>query len=100
MIAARHQLFGRPWRLPKTTILDAIEWALNPRSSFIADDYGFNDLRVDNGICITVSIGGLPIEFKAESKYGLHLRGWSTADVAIRDEPSEGLKIFFLFRCF
>ena len=76
----------------KTTILDAIEWALNPRSSFIADDYDFYDLRVDNGICITVSIGGLPIEFKAESKYGLHLRGWSTADVAIRDEPSEGLE--------
>jgi putative ATP-dependent endonuclease of OLD family len=76
----------------KTTILDAIEWALNPRSSFLADDYDFYDLKVDKGICITVSIGGLPIEFKAESKYGLHLRGWSTADSAIRDEPSEGLE--------
>jgi len=76
----------------KTTILDAIELALSPRSYLFADDYDFHNLKFDEDIRITVSFGGLPLEFKAENRYGLHLRGWSAADTTLHDEPAEGLE--------
>jgi putative ATP-dependent endonuclease of OLD family len=76
----------------KTTILDAIELALNPRSYWSADDYDFHNLDVGQDISVVVTIGGLPTEFKAENRYGLHLRGWSAAGPVLHDEPAEGLE--------
>ena len=75
-----------------TTILDAIELALNPRSYLFADDSDFYHLNVENRICITVTIGDLPADFLTETKYGLHLRGWNAAEKALDDEPGDGLE--------
>lgn len=76
----------------KTTILDAIELALNPRSYSFANDSDFYNLDVAQPIKITVSIGNLPTEFKADTKYGLYLRGWDFAAAAVHDEPATGLE--------
>lgn len=76
----------------KTTILDAIELCLNPRSYIFADDCDFYDLNVKTPVRITVTLAGLPPEFKAEDRYGLHLRGWNLREAKIEDEPSDGLE--------
>lgn len=76
----------------KTTILDAIELALNPRSYPVADDSDFFDLDVEQPIKITVTLAGLPAEFKADDQYGLHLRGWDAQQWTLTDEPGEGLE--------
>ncbi|WP_439500445.1 ATP-dependent nuclease [Aminobacter ciceronei] len=76
----------------KTTILDAIELCLNPRSYIFADDCDFYDLNIKDSIRITVTLAGLPSHFKAEDRYGLHLRGWNQADGKVVDEPGAGLE--------
>jgi len=76
----------------KTTILDAIELCLNPRSWILADDCDFYDLDVTEPIQITVTLSGLPTEFKAEDQYGLHLRGWNTQELKVEDEPGPELE--------
>jgi AAA15 family ATPase/GTPase len=81
-----------PGDATKTTILDAIELALYPRSYSFADDSDFHNLNVKAPINITVSIGDLPTDFKADNKYGQHLRGWSLPDWELHDEPGEGLE--------
>jgi len=75
----------------KTTILDAIELCLNPRSYIFADDCDFYDLNVKDPIRITATLAGLPSHFKTEDRYGLHLRGWDQAEAKIVDEPATGL---------
>ncbi|MBN9983074.1 ATP-dependent nuclease [Rhizobium laguerreae] len=75
----------------KTTILDAIELCLNPRSYIFADDCDFYDLNVSDPIRITITLSGLPPHFKTEDRYGLHLRGWDPAAAKIVDEPATGL---------
>jgi recombinational DNA repair ATPase RecF len=76
----------------KTTILDAIELALNPRSYAFADDSDFFDLDTDKTIKITVTLSGLPAQFISDDLYGLHLRGWNGETFLIHDEPGEGLE--------
>lgn len=76
----------------KTTILDAIELCLNPRSYIFADDCDFYELNIKDSIHIIVTLGGLPSHFKAEDRYGLHLRGWNQADGKVVDEPGAGLE--------
>jgi putative ATP-dependent endonuclease of OLD family len=76
----------------KTTVLDAIELALNPRSYQFADDSDFFELVVEPPIKITVTLGGLPSEFKADDRYGLHLRGLNAQQAKIEDEPGSGLE--------
>jgi putative ATP-dependent endonuclease of the OLD family len=76
----------------KTTILDAIELALNPRSYSFADDSDFYDLDYDQPINIVVTVGGLPAEFNSDDRYGMHLRGWNEAAPKIEDEPGPGLQ--------
>jgi putative ATP-dependent endonuclease of the OLD family len=76
----------------KTTILDAIELCLNPRSYIFADDCDFFNLEVKNPVRITVTITNLPADFKTEDRYGLHLRGWNQAAKKIEDEPAAGLE--------
>lgn len=76
----------------KTTILDAIEIALNPRSYSFADDYDFHNLNVEEDISIIVTLGGLPLEFKADNRYGLYLRGWSAVHGTLEDEPGAELE--------
>jgi len=81
-----------PGDATKTTILDAIEIALNPRSYPFADDSDFFDLDFNQPIKITVTLAGLPSEFKADDCYGLHLRGWNTEQRVLNDEPGDGLE--------
>ncbi len=76
----------------KTTVLDAIELVLNPKSYFIADDSDFFDLNVDTPIKITATLVDLPNEFKSDDRYGMHLRGWRKDTSKVEDEPGEGLE--------
>jgi putative ATP-dependent endonuclease of OLD family len=75
----------------KTTILDAIELALNPRTNYLGDDTDFHNLDFDHSITVTVTLVGIPTEFCADSRYGLHLRGWDEAAKTLHDEPADGL---------
>ena len=90
-VAGINCLIG-PGDATKTTILDAIELALNPRSYPFADDSDFFDLNVDQPIRITITLAGLPTEFKADDRYGLHLRGWDAQQRVLNDEPGDGLE--------
>lgn len=76
----------------KTTILDAIEFCLNPRSHVFVDDCDFYDLDVKKPLQITVTLVDLHSEFLPEDRYGLHLRGWNTATSTLEDEPGTGLE--------
>jgi putative ATP-dependent endonuclease of OLD family len=76
----------------KTTIIDAIELCLNPRSYIFADDSDFFDLDVDRNVRVVITFAGLPREFKAEDRYGLHLRGWNNERQIVEDEPRAGLE--------
>ena len=76
----------------KTTILDAIELALTPRGYMLADGSDFFDVDVNKPIKITLTLAALPIEFTADDRYGLHLRGWDNAASKLEDEPGDGLE--------
>ena len=96
--AAVNCLIG-PGDSTKTTILDAIELALNPRSYvFTTDDSDFFDLDVDKPIKITVTLAGLPSEFTSDDRYGMYLRGWNGQASKLEDEPSKGLEDALSFR--
>lgn len=72
----------------KTTILDAVEWALSPRWSFQIADTDFHSVSPTEPITIEATVGELPSGLLSEEKYGLMVRGWSAA--GLRDEPEEG----------
>jgi hypothetical protein len=76
----------------KTTILDAIELVLNPRSYMFADDSDFFNLEVEKPISITVTLASLPSEFRSDDRYGMHLRGWNAQESKVEDEPNENLE--------
>lgn len=89
--AAVNCLIG-PGDSTKTTILDAIELALNPRSYVFTDDSDFYDLDIDSSIKITVTMSGLCSEFRSDDRYGMYLRGWNGQASKVEDEPVEGLE--------
>lgn len=72
----------------KTTILDAIEWALLPHWNLQIDDSDFYQTNTANMIEITATVGKLPTELLSDAKFGLYLRGWNPED-GINDEPKE-----------
>src|SRR4030042_1054944 len=76
----------------KTTILDAIELVLNPRSYIFADDSDFYDLDVNSSIKITVTLADLSSEFISDDRYGMYLRGWNRSASKVEEEPGEGLE--------
>ena len=84
--------FIGPGDSTKTTVLDAIELCLNPRSYIFADDCDFFDLDVEHPVRIAVTLAGLPAEFITEDRYGLHLRGWNQVAARIEDESGNGLE--------
>jgi hypothetical protein len=73
----------------KTTILDAIEYALFPRWNLLFYDSDFYDANIDNPIKITVTVGQIPEKLKSENKYGLECKGWNETE-GIHDEPKDG----------
>jgi hypothetical protein len=72
----------------KTTILDAVEFALSPRWNIPFDDSDFYDADTSAPIVITVTVGDLPDDFKSDAKYGYLARGWAT-NGDLHDEPAE-----------
>ena len=76
----------------KTTILDAIELALNPRFNFIGEDADFYNHNYNIPATITLTIVQIPDEFCTDSRYGLHLRGWDSIRRRVVDEPGPGLE--------
>ena len=73
----------------KTTILDAIELVLNPRTNYLGQDTDFYNLDFEVTAIVTVTIVGMPSEFSADNRYGLHLRGWDETAKKVIDEPGE-----------
>lgn len=90
--SARINCLIGPGDSAKTTILDAIELVLTPRSYAFADDSDFHNLDYDQPVRIAVTIAGLPPEFLADDRYGLHLRGWNAEAGKVEDEPKAGLE--------
>ena len=76
-----------PGDTTKSTILDAIEYALSPNWFIPIDDSDFTDCDSSNNIEITTTVGPIPEELMSASKYGLHLRGWNIARKELHDEP-------------
>jgi hypothetical protein len=81
----------------KSTILDAIDFALSPRWSIPLDDADFFDGDTSQPLTITVTVGDLPREFLKETKFGLNLRGWSATE-GLHDEPAEGDQLVLSIR--
>lgn len=73
----------------KTTILDAIEYALSPYRNLSISDSDFYMCQTKSPIQIDITVGELPDALLNENKYGLHLRGWSPNGGVI-DEPEDG----------
>jgi ABC-type thiamine transport system ATPase subunit len=71
----------------KSTILSAIDYALSPRWRIDFNDSDFHGGDASAPFVITVTVGGLPDEFKSDTKFGLYLRGWTNG--RIHDEPEE-----------
>lgn len=73
----------------KSTILDAIEFALSPRWNLPFDDADFHNADTSRPVQITVTVGELPEELLTAEKFGLEIRGWSSA-AGLHDEPEDG----------
>jgi hypothetical protein len=73
----------------KTTILDAIEFALAPRWYIPFSDADFHQARTENAINIEVTVGELPEELMSEDRAGLYLRGYRDKQ-PIHDDPDDG----------
>ena len=71
----------------KTTILDAIEYALYPSYTFSFDDTDFYNCDVNSPIEIYVTISDVPEEFYDDQKFGLYFRGLK--DNQLIDEPDD-----------
>lgn len=71
----------------KSTILDAIEAALSPRWVFFTEPDFLNCSTV-NSILIEVTVGELSKSLKSDERFGLYIRGWTTAG-DLRDEPED-----------
>src|SRR5688500_786986 len=72
----------------KSTILDAIEFALSPKWNLSFEDCDFYLENTDEPIEITITVGQLPSELLKQEKFGLETRGWSKTD-GLHDEPQD-----------
>ena len=80
----------------KTTILDAIEYALYPYWNLNITNTDFYECNIDNPILIRLTLGNLPEDFINENTYGLYIRKF--VDDNSNDEPEEIWKKLFLTR--
>ena len=76
----------------KSSILEAIRYALFPMWTLSLDVFDFFGGDTTKPICITVTLGDLPEEFHSDAKYGHVLRGWDSVNARIVDEPGERLE--------
>ena len=61
----------------KSTILDAIEYALSPNWFIPIDDSDFTDCNTKENIEIITTVGPVPEELMSGQKYGQYLRKWT-----------------------
>ena len=73
----------------KTTVLDAIEYALWPRQylSLCESDF-FGCSPEAHPLRVEVTVVDVPGELLTDTKFGLYMRGWSPTG-ELRDEPTE-----------
>jgi hypothetical protein len=69
----------------KSTILDAIEAALSSRWLFFGE-HDFPGGDTSKTILVEVTVGELSKALKSDDRFGLYIRGWTTAG-ELRDEP-------------
>lgn len=74
----------------KSSILDAIEFALYPSYTISFDDSDFYNCDTNKAIEIYVSVACCPDEFYEDSKFGMYLRGIKENDIF--DEPVDEVK--------
>ena len=74
----------------KSTVLDAIDFALSRRWNLSFDDCDFFDCDVTSDILIEATIGDLPERALSDSLFGLRLRGIGGHPRVIHDEPEDG----------
>lgn len=74
----------------KTTILEAMEYALSPRWNIPLTDADFHNADTRQAILIEATVGDLPNETRRDC--GLSLRGWDIkkGDFVPDDEPEDG----------
>ena len=78
-----------PGDLTKTTILDAIEYALAPRNTLPFADTDFIQGDIQEPIAILVTVGELPADLLLEDKLGTFQRGYRSG-LPIFDDPEDG----------
>lgn len=76
----------------KTTILDAIEYALYPYWNINITNTDFYQCNIDSSIIIQITIGDLPEYFLNEETFGLYIRKYIESDE--NDEPNDDDEIF------
>lgn len=69
----------------KSTVLDAIEAALSSRWLFFGE-HDFPGGNTSKTILVDVTVGELSKALKSDERFGLYIRGWTTAG-ELRDEP-------------
>jgi putative ATP-dependent endonuclease of the OLD family len=72
----------------KTTVLEAVEWALSPRWTLQACDTDFFRAVPEQPVVIEATVGELPMALLSDQKFGLEQRGWCAT--GLHDEPEEG----------
>ena len=72
----------------KTTLLEAVEIALSPRTWFQLTDSDFFGNSTADPIEILVTVTDVPDRLLSQEKFGLEQRGWS-AEGEVRDEPED-----------
>ncbi|HEX4709704.1 ATP-binding protein [Phenylobacterium sp.] len=82
----------------KSTLLDAIDFALTQRRNLTFTDADFFGLDVSAPIQISATLGDLPDSLQDLDAYGQYLRGWNAADKAVVDEPAAGLEVVLTMR--
>lgn len=76
----------------KSTILDAIRYALYPAWNPSFNGFDFFQTDTSSNVEITITLGELPEELLSDNKYGLYLRGWDGSKKCTVDEPEDGLE--------
>ncbi len=82
----------------KSTILEAIRYALYPNWNLVFYDTDFYLCEIDEPIVIEVTIGNLIDEFCSLEKYGEYLHGWNLSTLVLGNEPGDGLEDVLIVR--
>lgn len=73
----------------KTTILNAIELVFLPRLNIPFTDSDFYLANASDELIIEATVGELPESLIKQERYGLYLRGYSTKEFTIHDDPND-----------